>query len=89
MLRKLFAVIFIILTASPITAPFSTFDLAAMDPLEAGSTSPVHAKAVEEMAAVPSLIFRAVPLQISEPSHIRPAVFFWDAGEVRQLVLRL
>jgi hypothetical protein len=55
MLRRVFAVVLIILVATPFTAPFSTYDLAAVDAPHQASDSISTAKAAQETAATPAL----------------------------------
>ena len=89
MLRRVFAFVLITLVATPFTAPFSTYDLAAVDATHQASDSISAAKAVQETAATPALASGGVDVQAIEPYHVRAAVFYSDIGDTRPLVLRL
>jgi hypothetical protein len=90
MLGKLFAIILITLAVSPFTAPFSTCDLTAVVTSHQSSDFMSATKLIQDIAAIPSLGSRSVPVETVEPLHLlRSAVFFSDAGEARSVVLRL
>ena len=89
MLRKLLLVYLIVLVASPVTAPFSTSDLAVIDVLHQGMDIVGAPRVVRDVAAISSLASHGVPVTNAEPIHLRTAVFFTAVGEARPLVLRL
>jgi len=87
--RRIVAILVILLVASPVTAPFSTYDLASTNLLHADSHFLSSEKALQDFAVMPSPMG---PAQIVEP-HER---FKMSAGSARTgigsfgpLVLRL
>ena len=88
MLRRFFAVILVTLVTTPFTAPFSTCDLVADNPLHQ-SDSLSAAKVAKDMAAI--------PFSASSDTRVELAASFDPAapslvvliGQARSLVLRL
>ena len=88
MLRQLFAVILVALAVSPFTAPFSTCDLAVVNPLHQGD-SLSSAKTVEEAGAIPFLAASDVAVDDTEAFNLAAPSLAIAIGEAHSLVLRL
>ena len=88
MLRRLFAVLLVALAVSPFTAPFSTCDLAVVNPLHQGD-SISSAKAAQEMGAIPFFVASSVPGEDAEELNPAAPPLVIAAGDARFLVLRL
>jgi hypothetical protein len=88
MLRQLFAVVLIALTVSPFTAPFSTCDLVADNPLHQ-TDSISNAKLLQDTSAI--AICAATDAPVAQAERVQPAApaLAIIAGEARFLVLRL
>jgi hypothetical protein len=89
MIAKLFALILIALAVSPLTAPFATCDVAAVNTSHLISDSMSATKVVQDVPAVPSLASCVVHLLGGEPFKLTSPVLSYVTGESRPLVLRL
>lgn len=89
MLRRLLVITLITLAVSPVTAPFATYDFAAVNPTHADSQFLTSAKVLQDASAIAYFAERSVLLerveQLSTP--LPPSVE--HVGRFCPLVLRL
>ena len=89
MLRQLFAALLIALAVSPFTAPFSTCDLAVVNPFHQDSDVLSGAKVVQDVSVIPRFRASGILLETAEPFNLPSSVPSVLIGEARTLVLRL